>query len=80
MSNEMSAALIKHLEEEYEDIMSYASLVEKAETEGRKELAMYLYMIWKDEKSHAEFIEDFLEDHKIPLTSKIIELKNKVKG
>ena len=79
MNYELVSALMEHLEEEYEDIMSYGELIEKVKKHEHHELAHYLEMIKRDELSHAEYIEMYLKRHDVPLSSKVLEEKEKYK-
>ena len=77
MSYELINALMEHLEEEYEDLVSYDKLADKAMEHGHKELAHYLNMIKRDELSHAEYLEMYLKSHDVPLSSKVLDEKKK---
>lgn len=79
MNYELINALMEHLEEEYEDLMSYDKLVHKAMEEEHTELAHYLSMIKHDEMTHAEYLEKYLKMHDVPLSSKVIAEKEKLK-
>ena len=46
-----------------EDMEEYFRLAKCAEDHGEEELAFYLNMIAKDEKSHADYLHKYLKKH-----------------
>lgn len=64
--------LTKYLQEKFTaevtDADEYMTMAETAEKVGKEDLARGLYMIAKDEFTHADFIADTMKEHGISAT------------
>lgn len=78
MRDELIAELMKHLKEEYEDVLSYEKLKEEAKETDDKQLAMFIRMIGRDERSHAAYLTEYLRKHNIEFSNELLALKEKV--
>lgn len=59
--------IVKHLQEKFtaeiKDADAYMNMAETAEKMGKEDMARGLYMMAKDEFTHADFIADTMKEH-----------------
>lgn len=62
----------KHLQEKFSEEIKcadgYMTMAENAEKMGKEDMARGLYMMVKDEFSHADFIADTMKEHGLSAT------------
>ena len=61
--DDVHAKLKRHLEVEKTDSDVYCEMAKCAEEHGHDDLAFGLWLISADEKSHEDFIRQYMEEH-----------------